>query len=366
MIRVLQVYDSTIKNAGINIEIMNIYRHINRELCRFDFLSSWKRTPNFDEEIVELGGSSYYVTDENIIKNPIRFISSVKNFMRQNAHKYDVIHLHAGQMCFPYLYYAKKYGIKRRIVHAHSVSFGNTRITSLRNSLLLSPMKATATDFIACSEEAADRWFLRRRISDYKILNNGIETGKFHYSVKDREEFRKQLNISEEQKVIVHISNMSKLKNISFLLNVFYRVHKVLKDSILVFVGREEFPDDIKEQIIDLGIEKSVINYGITNDVSKVINGSDICLMPSANEGFGLVPIECQCCEKPVLISYGFPRIIDASEYAYRIPLDIDIWTKKTQEILQNNIRNKSSEKVLELFDIKEVSEKLLSYYINE
>lgn len=366
MIKVLQVYDSTITNAGINIEIMNINRHINHDLCIFDFLSSWKRTPNFDKEIVDLGGTSYYVTNETSIKNPIKFIFSVKRFMKQNAHKYDIIHLHTGQMCFPYLYYAKKYGIKRRFVHAHSVSFGNTRITSFRNSLLLAPMKKLATDYVACSEEAANTWFIRRGIKDYCIINNGVAIDKFQCSTKYREEFRQQFGIREEQQVIVHISNMSRLKNIPFLIDVFYKVNTLLKDSILVLVGKEEIPEEIKEQLVNFGLEKNVINYGITNDVSKVINGSDICLMPSIDEGFGLVPIECQCCETPVLISCGFPKIIDASEYAYRVPLDIDIWVNKTIEILKNNIdKSKFNKNELELFNIKNVSEKLLMLYIN-
>lgn len=87
MIRVLQVYDNTAINAGVNIEIMNIYRYIDRHQCEFDFLSSWKKYPNNDEEIKKLGGNSFYISTEDHLINPIDFTIKVKRFMKENACK---------------------------------------------------------------------------------------------------------------------------------------------------------------------------------------------------------------------------------------------------------------------------------------
>lgn len=364
MVRVLQVYDNTGINAGINIEIMNIYRYIDHDQCTFDFLSSWKKTPNNDDEIKTLGGNSFYITTEDHLPNPIEFIRKVKRFMKCNAHKYDVLHLHAGQMCFPYLFYAKKYGIKKRIVHAHSYSYGNTRLSSMRNSLFLLPMKSLANTFIACSDEAAFNWFIKRKICNYKIITNGIETWRYTYSVDERNQLRSELGITAKTKLITHISNMSKLKNLPFLFRVYEKILSKSKDCILLLVGRDELPKEVKELMEISDFQDRIINYGITRDVSKVINGSDICLMPSINEGFGLVPIECQCCGCPVIISEGFPKIIEASDYAYRLPLNEDLWVKTVIEIINEEKEKNNLRSDMNKFDIRQVCKKMLDCYL--
>ena len=167
MIKVLQIYDSTVVNAGVNIEIMNWYRNIDKKEFQFDFLSTWKRYPNFDEEIKKLGGKSMYISEAENLGNPFSFISNVKNFMKNKSKDYDIVHLHTGPLCYPYLFYAKKYGVNIRIVHAHSLSSGNSWLSSVRNDILLLPMKRLASHFFACSEEAAYHWFYKRNIDDF-------------------------------------------------------------------------------------------------------------------------------------------------------------------------------------------------------
>lgn len=366
MIRVLQVYDSTAINAGINIEIMNWNRNIRKEICRFDFLSSWKKTPNFDAEIEKLGGRSYYIEEGEGIGEPVKFINKVKKFMKLNARSYDIIHLHSGPLCYPYLYYAKKYGVKTRIVHAHSLSSGNTRLSSCRNNLLMLPMRRLATDFFACSGEAAQRWFVSRGIHDFCIMNNGIDLEKYRYSENDRESLRKELGFNDENRVILHVSNMSRLKNVPFVIEVFRRINGMRNDCRLLLAGKESLPDSIVSLIRKHGLEDRVVNYGVTNDVARVINGSDLCVMPSKTEGFGLVPVECQSCKKNVIISEGFPEVIDATPFVRRLPLDLNKWVEKSVELL-DKIKipdSADNDRQLQMFDIKKVTDNLTEKYM--
>lgn len=365
MIRVLHIYDSTVINAGINIEIMNWFRSVDRSECQFDFLSSWKREPNFDKEIERLGGNSYYISQNAGMGNLFKFILEVKSFMKKNASKYSIVHLHTGPLCFPYLYYARKYGIKVRIVHAHSLSSGNTWVTSARNNLLLLPMRHLATHFFACSKEAARQWFERRKISDYYVINNGISLNIYKESATDRKSVRAELGLSDYHEVILHISNMSIIKNIPFLIKVFEQVYRKRNNCRLLLVGKNELPQEAKQLIRKYGLEKKVINYGVADNVARIINGSDVCLMPSKAEGFGLVPIECQSCKKYVLISEGFPSVIDATPYVYRIPLDIERWVNKTCDILDYKVQVKDVNigNLLNAFEIGEIAGRVLDQY---
>lgn len=366
MIRVLQVYDSTVINAGINVEIMNWYRNIEKKICQFDFLSSWKKKPNFDREIEELGGHSYYISKDEGIGNPVKFIYEVRKFMKLNAHKYDIVHLHNSSLCYPYLYYAKKYGVNTRIIHAHSLSSGNTRLTSIRNNLLMLPMRYLATDFFACSEEAAQRWFVNRGINDFCVVNNGIDLERYRYSENDRESLRKELGFSNDDKVILHISNMTEIKNVPFVIEVFNQINNIRNDCRLLLVGKNSLPDIVVRLIRKYKLENRVTNYGVTDNVARVINGSDLCIMPSKIEGFGLVPVECQCCKKNVLISEGFPKVIDATSFVCRLPLDLNKWVEKTQELLDKREETDSinNDKQLEIINIKEVTDKLIKKYM--
>lgn len=366
MIRVLQVYDSTVINAGINIEIMNWNRNIGREICQFDFLSSWKRAPNYDREIEELGGHSYYINEGETIDKPIKFIYEVKKFMKLNAYKYDIVHLHNAPLCYPYLYYAKKFGVKTRIVHAHSMSSGNTRLSSIRNNLLMLSMPHLATDFFACSEEAALQWFASRGINDFHIINNGIDLEHYRYSKSDRKSLRKELGFCDDDKVILHISDMSELKNVPFVIEIFKQINDIRDDCRLLLVGKNNLPDIIGGLIRKYKLQDRIINYGVTDNVARVINGSDLCIMPSKTEGFGLVPVECQSCKKNVLISDGFPKVIDATPFVYRLPLDLGKWVEKTEELLDKREIADSidNDRQLEMVDIKKVTDNLMKKYM--
>ncbi len=364
MIKVLQIYDSTVVNAGINIEIMNWYRNIDKKEFQFDFLSTWKRYPNFDEEIKKLGGNSMYISEAENLGNPLNFVSKVKSFMKDNSKDYNIIHLHTGPLCYPYLYYAKKYGVKSRIVHAHSLSSGNRWLSSVRNDILLFPMKRLASHFFACSEEAAYHWFTKRNIDEFFVINNGVPLERFKYSEQDRNAVRNEFNINSSQSIILHISNMSALKNIPFLFETFSRIKQKKKDCVLLLVGKKKLSDETLLLIDKYGLNDSVINYGITDNVARLISGSDLCLMPSKTEGFGLVPIECQSCRTPVIISDGFPEVVCATKYAKRLPLNVDIWTRNALEIFCNHEKEDDDiDKALNAFDIREVTQRLQELY---
>ena len=339
MIRILQVYDHDGTNSGITSVMMNWYKNINLSEIQFDFLFCWRKKPSVKDDIISRNGKIYYIENAEKIKDYLAFIKKTKIFFEKRASDYEIIHLHSAIFCYPILYYAKKYGISHRIVHAHSISTGNTKISSIRNNILLVPMKKIATDFWACSDNVAKEWFEKRGIYSYKVVLNGIDMDLYKNNSAIRKTIRKKFCITNEEIAVCHISNMSALKNVPFVIDVFENMLKTKKECRLFLIGRDALPKEVERKIKHYGIADKVSNIGIRSDINQILQGMDICLMPSVSEGYGLVPIECQAASVPVIMSLGFPDIVNVTELSAKKKLDISEWTKCSFELLNKSHR---------------------------
>lgn len=362
--RVLQVYDHISISSGITTVIMQWYRKVYKEV-QFDFLVC-KRTENsFENEINKLGGKVFYLDVQFEISNSIKLIQKVKKFMNINASEYDIIHLHSGILSFPFLYFAKKYGIKKRIVHVHSADLGNTKLSSLRNRLLIIPMKKYANIYIACSKKAAKEWYEKIKIKNYIIVGNGICFNNYRFDKLARKKIREKFNLDEKTIALVHISNMTQIKNITFLLNVFYILKNKNKkiNYKLFFIGKEKIDEKYNKFLLKNNLSEDVINLGIRNDINLLLQGMDLCLMPSIKEGFGMVPIEAQANGLPVIVSEGFPKDIIITNIINRLPLKEEKWVEKVSECNNQRNSNFKFKDNANDYDIDDISEKILKIY---
>lgn len=364
MIRVLQIYDSLAISSGISSVLVGWFDKLIESDIKIDFLCSWNKTPSYDKHLTEKGANVWYVSDKDSIGNVFCFIQKVDDFFKLHANEYDIVHLHSATFVFPYFYYAKKYGIKIRIVHAHSASLGNSKKSSARNSLLLIPMKKLATNFIACSNEAAFVWFIKRKIDIYKILLNGIDTEKYTFDECARNKYRMMYGIDDDEYIIGHISNMNPIKNVPFLLDIVFELIKLGYNIRIVFVGCNNIPEYIDKKIKLYDMKDYIINIGICNNINELINMFDVCVMPSISEGYGLVPVEVQAVGIPVIMSVGFPEVVCFSDESKRIQLNAVEWIKELRILIDGKRQpNIGNHELLKNFDISQIAGELLSYY---
>lgn len=363
--RILQIYDHIGQNCGIMSVIMNWYRNIDKSRFQFDFLVSFDRKPSYEEEIKSLGGNIYYLSRDPSLSSMhfLRLVRRAKVFMRKNATKYDAIHLHTSTFAFPYLYYAKKYGAKCRIVHAHSVSLGNSKISSIRNRFMIKPVKNSANYFLACSDAAAYCLYSPLKIDIFDIILNGIDFDTYRFSSEKRTALRSQLGLDENTLAAVHISNMTAIKNVPFVIHTFAEMLKAKADAKLFLIGRDELPQDIKDAVRAYNAENNIINLGVRTDIPDLLQAFDICLMPSRSEGLGLVAVECQASGLPVITSTGFPDDIYVTELAVRCELNEHKWAAAAFEMADKRILDTDLTHAVEVFDIKNITQQLEIYY---
>ena len=104
------------------------------------------------------------------------------------------------------------------------------------------------------------------------------------------------------EKVITHISNMRGVKRIPDIIEIFFRVQQK-EDAILLMIGEGPEREKAEQQAKDLGIFSKVKFLGKTTEIRRLLCMSDLFLLTSSTESFGLVALEAMAAKVPVVSS---------------------------------------------------------------
>lgn len=126
-------------------------------------------------------------------------------------------------------------------------------------------------------------------------------------SLADVTQLRKQLNISEDRKVILYASKLSRRKCVLDLISAFAMLKKNDKDknSILVIVGSGELEGEASKITQEFGMQNEVVMVGFKNqtDLPAYYKLADVFVLPSENEPWGLAVNEAMCCGAAIVAS---------------------------------------------------------------
>ena len=219
-IRVLQ--ENVIMDpGGIESLLMNLYRHMDRDVVQFDFLLHRPQKGTFDDEIESLGGRIYRTEPFNPFHHQ-KYLKSMEEVLRAHP-EYKIIHAHSELNYWP-LKVAKKLRVPVRIAHSH-----NARSTiNLKYFFLLYEklfIKKAASDLFMCSTIAGEWSYGPKAVADGKcvFLKNGIEVEKYAYDEKVRAEVRRKMGLGDKL-VIGHVGRFMQQKNHGFLIDIFKNI----------------------------------------------------------------------------------------------------------------------------------------------
>jgi N-acetyl-alpha-D-glucosaminyl L-malate synthase BshA len=136
--------------------------------------------------------------------------------------------------------------------------------------------------------------------NEIHVIPNFIEINKNDDAVRNVC-FRSAM-AKESEKIITHISNFRKVKRIPDIIDIFYKIQKIIP-SKLMMVGEGPEKEKAEQLCIDLGISEKVIFFGNSNEIDKILGYSDLFLLPSETESFGLAALEAMSCGVPVISS---------------------------------------------------------------
>lgn len=145
------------------------------------------------------------------------------------------------------------------------------------------------------------------------------------------------------EKVLVHTSNFRPVKRVQDTIRILEKVNNVIPTN-LILVGDGPERSDCERLARDLGLQKKVLFLGKQEGLTDILNSSDIFLLPSQSESFGLAALEALSCGVPVISSSvgGLPELINQNENGFIAEFgDIDRMAKYAIDLLTNEKKMK-------------------------
>ena len=201
---------------------------------------------------------------------------------------------------------------------------------------------------------------------EIKVIPNFVDFSKHQHHDED---CQRSLIAPDDQKIITHISNFRKVKRIDDVIEVFYRTQKEV-NAILIMVG--DGPERLRamETCEKLGIENKVKFLGKSNQVYQILCYSDLFILPSASESFGLAALEAMMMRVPVISTNvgGLPEVNIEGESGYLFELgDVEGMAQKSIVLLNDEQKLESMKDrayiLAKRFDIEAIVSQYVAVY---
>jgi len=130
----------------------------------------------------------------------------------------------------------------------------------------------------------------------------------------------------DEEKIVIHVSNFRPVKRVAAVVDVFARICRGVPARLLM-VGDGPDLGEAMQRARSLGVVDRVNFLGEQDSVLPLLSVSDVLLLPSVQESFGLAALEAMACEVPVVASRvgGLPEVIAHEQSGFlHEPADLD------------------------------------------
>ncbi|GAB1858030.1 N-acetyl-alpha-D-glucosaminyl L-malate synthase BshA [Flavobacteriaceae bacterium MHTCC 0001] len=227
-------------------------------------------------------------------------------------HKIEILHVHYA---IPHAYaaYMAKKMLQEEGIHVPIVTtLHGTDITLVGSHPFYKPavtFSINKSDAVtAVSQSLKDDTLRLFDIkNDINVVPNFIDLDKYNHNFSD---CKRGMMALESEKIITHISNLRPVKRVHDVVKVFYGIQKSMPAK-LMFIGEGPEKESVEQQCQDLGIYDKVIFFGRSNEIDKILCFSDLFLLPSQTESFGLAALEAMASGVAVISSNtgGIPEV---------------------------------------------------------
>ena len=287
-----------------------------------------------------------------------KLVDMVKLYKIELLHvHYAIPHAYAGYM-------AKQMLKDEGIIIPMVTTLHGTDITLVGNH----PFYKTAVSFSINKSDFVTSVSQSLKDATYKLLNikneihvipNFIEVNKNREAVFNS--CQRSIMATANERIITHVSNFRPVKRIADVIKIFYKIQQQFPAKLMM-VGDGPEKENAEKLCFDLGISDKVIFFGNSNEVDKILSYSDLFLLPSETESFGLAALEAMAWSVPVISSNsgGLAEVnFDGfSGYLSNIG-NIDEMAENALKILQDDTTLKTFRanalEVAKKFDIKNI-----------
>ncbi|MFW5852895.1 MAG: glycosyltransferase family 4 protein [Nanoarchaeota archaeon] len=268
---------------------------------------------------------------------------SMKKYLKENIHKFDIVHVHGYQAYEAYIVSEICMKHKRPFVlTAHDIIShypGFFAIVKKTYDLVMGKkILNNSSGLIALTQENVEQYNDILDCNDkISIIPNGINDYK--KTSKNRKLLEKMGN---PKRVILFLGRIVEYKGCQYIIDALPEILERYPNTVAAFVGIDGgYTGKLKQRADNLDVGKRCFFSGAVDDIEPYINLADVFVFPSRGEGFGIAPVEA--------MSVGVPAILaDMGGLRYVLKdiggLSID---------MEKNVPEQISKNVLDIFEGK-------------
>jgi glycosyltransferase involved in cell wall biosynthesis len=250
---------------------------------------------NVYKEKLESQGVLVYSLNEKKI-NSLSCFKAICSFLKNND--YDIINAHL----FPTLYYVSLYSFfykdNAKFIFTEHNTYNNRR--KHKAFRIIEKFIYSRFDKIICisegTEKALKTWTTLKDYKKIATINNGINLSDYY----NADPYSKDMFFSDNNKILCMVGSVTEQKNHELFLDI---IKELPSEYSALVVGDGPLLEKVKAKSHLLNIDNRILFLGYRTDVASIMKASDIVVIPSKWEGFGLIAIEAMAIGKPVICS---------------------------------------------------------------
>ncbi len=356
-------YTDTPQTGGAENQLYLLLKFLNKELfLPIVVLSSYK---SLDKIASKIENEGIKVIRQKVIhKHDLRHYTNLKKIIK--SEKPDLIHIQlwnpvAGRMAFSAI----------KDIPIITTEHDPFKVSPIKRIFKTRSFKKISKIITVSNENKLLMKKLYPQISKkLRVIHNGIDTTLWRsqllrFTEEERNEIKIELfKAKPDTLIVLCVAELHERKGQAYLINAIPEIVKRFPNLKFVFAGEGNNRENLEKLIKKLRVENHTILLGKMPNIYKIYKSSDIFVLPSLREAFGLVNVEAMLTPLPVIgtIAGGIPEIIVDKETGILVP-------SKNSKAIENallklikypEIRNKMAEKgflrAIEYFDAKKMA----------
>lgn len=317
------------------------------------------------EEALKRGIKVY--TIKEFKKFSFAIIKELKRIVK--LEKVDIIHMNSSRELYNWFFVLKKFKKIKAFLTFH---IGVPKHKSFLHKILYDRISGV----FVISTRDRNKMVKDMAIEKNKIhlVFNGVDLNKFNSNIEST--IRAELGLEEKDILIIAVGNLSSNKGILEFLAVGERIVKEYENVCFAWVGDDAHIGDtytlesLKDELENKNLNEKVKLLGYRTDVAQILKGSDLFVLPSHDEAFGIVYIEAMAMGLPVIgcNSGGVPDIIKEGTGFMcepKNPYSLYVIIKKAlkEDLAEIGKNNKT---YVKMFAMDKYADKIIKTYMGE
>lgn len=356
-----------VRRGGVELVAINFARKIDKTKFDVSFLLIDPYEPQDEDLLQELKDEGfefiYMPKDAGGYVGKYKFMDSL-----MKKQHFDIVHSHTILFSGLVLMAAKKNGVKIRIAHSHVIKWNRQENFKYKayKKFMQFLLNKYANVKIGCCKAAGEYLFGKNAYNKSgTFVANGVDTKKFAYNADYRSYIRNEFGIEKDELLVGHIGTIYKIKNQTFLVEIFAEMLKKQPNAKLLLVGEKVDTQPVIDVAEKLGVTDKVIFAGQRSDIDKIYSALDIMIFPSLHEALPVSLIEAQSSQLPCLIANTVTTEVKFNNNVDFMALNNNPaqWSEKAFELLSVGRNSVSLDSLKETYDIEKVIEQLEKIY---